>query len=84
MKTVADEGSITIESLLILPVVFLVLTLFIKIGQEMYGNLQLNNVLPEEYRLSEKLPADWIRQTDLLLDWGRGLKELWPTWLTER
>jgi hypothetical protein len=78
-----NQGSMTIEALLILPVVFLILALIINIGQGLYEDLH-QSVLQQEIdeQLSDdSLPADWIRKTDLMLDWGRGLKELLPACL---
>ncbi|HCP15689.1 MAG TPA: hypothetical protein DIT32_08075 [Peptococcaceae bacterium] len=69
------------EVLLIMPLIILCLVLFIQIGQALYDALQRQS-LPEDPagQTMPSQPATWIRKTDLLLDWGRGLTSLLPGW----
>ena len=76
-----ERGSLALEALLTLPLMILCLVLFIQIGQQMHQDLVIKNIQRDsEQQTATPQPADWIRQTDLLLDWGRGLSSLLPWW----
>jgi len=76
-----EKGSLSVEVLLIMPLIILCLVLFIQIGHALYDALQRQS-LPEDPagQTMPSQPATWIRKTDLLLDWGRGLTSLLPGW----
>lgn len=76
-----EQGSLALEALLTLPLMILCLVLLIQVGQRMHQGLVIKNVQREsEKQTMTTQPADWIRQTDLLLDLGRGLSSLLPWW----
>lgn len=76
-----EQGSLALEALLTLPLMILCMVLLIQVGQRMQQGLVIKNVQREsEKQMLTTQPADWIRQTDLLLDLGRGLSSLLPGW----
>jgi hypothetical protein len=81
MKLRDTCGSLTLEALLILPIIIICLVGFIKLGQGLWTALvQQNELVDQAPGKKFKGPAESIRQADLWLDWGRGLQELLPTW----
>lgn len=77
----SEKGSLTVEALLILPLIILCLVLFIQIGHVLYDDLQQQSMSGDPAgQTRPPQPAGWIRKTDLLLDIGRGLTPLLPGW----
>ncbi|MCL1849127.1 MAG: pilus assembly protein [Clostridiales bacterium] len=106
------EGSLTVEAMLILPILFLLLALFIRWAWILHGEIQQTaaqrrairrvdtqgGLLEEEGAqiregtleiaqekglafLYGSLPARRIRDADLLVDIGNGIREWLPSWL---
>jgi hypothetical protein len=76
-----EKGSLALEALLTLPLMILCLVLLIQVAQHMKQDLVIKNRQSDSEKPVMTLqPAEWIRQTDLLLDWGRGLSSLLPWW----
>lgn len=73
-----EKGSVTLEALLILPLILISLILLIRFGGELWRE---NLRWPEERGNSQVLSAaEAIRLTDLALDQARSLKPLIPDW----
>lgn len=73
-----EKASVTLEALLILPLILISLILLIRFGGELWRE---NLSWPEERGNSQELSAaEAIRLTDLALDQARSLKPLIPDW----
>ena len=76
-----EKGSLSVEALLIMPLIIMCLVLLIRTGPRLQQDLETKNLENHQVWMEKPpQPADWIRKTDLLLDWGRGLSTLLPEW----
>jgi hypothetical protein len=90
-KKAGDEGSMTVEALLILPLILVLLVLFIRWGIALQNGLVIEAERVETEFFRENTagnpgfsqgspPARRIRDTDWLVDLGYSLKERLPSW----
>jgi hypothetical protein len=89
-----DQGSMTIEALLIVPVILFLLVLFLRWGMMLYEGLGAINTAQESAEAGTGVagfgfllggpPARRIRDADLIVDVGKSIKELLPTWSVQK
>ena len=90
-----EEGSLTVEAMLVLPVIFLLMVLFLRWGlilqKDLHDTAALRSAAADETVAQESWlagvgflhggpPARRIRDADLLIDIGYSIKERLPVW----